>query len=284
VPVAAITLMLGILIGLGVLFAWRHNQGRAEASGTRIVAVLPFENLGDSADAYFADGITDEVRGKLSQVPALAVIARASSNEYRHSTKSPTDCARLGAEKCLPPPCGGKDAGWPKSSQVIPNWFRSTRVRHRLRVAGDSTRRSPCVQVRPTSHQGGQRARRGSGRQRAARAGGQAHETSRRTMPISKVRPPHREWLWGPSGPAPGHSFYQQAVTLDSGFFWRGPSSPAPTRCCITTARRRPTWRRRPERRRTVRTPSGPTALKPAGPGRLLWQYPAGQRSVADGV
>jgi serine/threonine-protein kinase len=102
IPVAATTLVLGILIGLGVLFAWRHNQGRAEASGTRIVAVLPFENLGDSADAYFADGITDEVRGKLSQVPALAVIARASSNEYRHSTKSPQQIAReLGAEYLL---------------------------------------------------------------------------------------------------------------------------------------------------------------------------------------
>jgi serine/threonine protein kinase len=102
VPVAATTLILGILIGLGVLFAWRHNQSRAEASGARIVAVLPFENLGDSADAYFADGITDEVRGKLSQVPALAVIARASSNEYRHSTKSPQQIAReLGAEYLL---------------------------------------------------------------------------------------------------------------------------------------------------------------------------------------
>jgi serine/threonine-protein kinase len=97
-PVAAITLVLGILIGLGALFAWRHGQGRAETSGARIVAVLPFENLGDSADAYFADGITDEVRGKLSQVPALAVIARASSNEYRHSSKSPQQIAReLGA-------------------------------------------------------------------------------------------------------------------------------------------------------------------------------------------
>ncbi len=40
------------------------------AGGRRVrgadVAVLPFENLGDSADDYFADGITDEVRGKLA--------------------------------------------------------------------------------------------------------------------------------------------------------------------------------------------------------------------------
>jgi TolB-like protein len=64
--------------------------------------VLPFENLGDSTTEYFADGMTDEVRGKLSQVPRLAVIARASSNEYRRSTKPPQQIAReLGAEYLL---------------------------------------------------------------------------------------------------------------------------------------------------------------------------------------
>jgi len=35
----------------------------AATSATRLV-VLPFENLGDAADAYFADGMADEVRGK----------------------------------------------------------------------------------------------------------------------------------------------------------------------------------------------------------------------------
>ena len=71
-------------------------------TGPRRIAVLPFENLGDSADAYFADGITDEVRGKLAQVPALAVIARGSSNEYRRSPKSLQEIGReLGAEYLL---------------------------------------------------------------------------------------------------------------------------------------------------------------------------------------
>jgi TolB-like protein/tetratricopeptide (TPR) repeat protein len=66
------------------------------------VAVLPFENLGDSADAYFADGMTDEVRGKLAQLSGLAVIARASSNEYRGTTKTPQEIAReLGADYLL---------------------------------------------------------------------------------------------------------------------------------------------------------------------------------------
>jgi TolB-like protein len=104
VPVAAMALMLGILIGLGVLFAWRqsHPGGDDEHGGVKRVAVLPFENLGDSSDAYFADGVSDEVRGKLSQIAGLAVIARASSNEYRHTSKAPQEIAReLGAEYLL---------------------------------------------------------------------------------------------------------------------------------------------------------------------------------------
>jgi serine/threonine-protein kinase len=64
--------------------------------------VLPFENLGDSADAYFADGVTEEVRGKLSRVAGLEVIAQTSSNEYRHTTKRPQEIAReLGADYLL---------------------------------------------------------------------------------------------------------------------------------------------------------------------------------------
>jgi TolB-like protein len=216
--------MLGILIGLGVLFAWRHNQGRAEASGTRIVAVLPFENLGDSADAYFADGITDEVRGKLSQVPALAVIARASSNEYRHSTKSPQQIAReLGAEYLLTATVrwektpGGlsRVRVSPELVQIDPGaapttkWQQgfdasltdvfqvqadiATKVASALNTAlGDSVKRE--LAAKPT-------------------------ETSRRTTPISKARPPPRAWprrTRRACAVLPG--FYQQAVVLDSGF------------------------------------------------------------------
>jgi TolB-like protein/Flp pilus assembly protein TadD len=102
-PIAALTLALGFLIGLGVLFAWRRSHtGVEEGAGSKRVAVLPFENLGDSSQAYFADGVSDEVRGKLSQLSGLAVIARASSNEYRHTSKPPEQIAReLGADYLL---------------------------------------------------------------------------------------------------------------------------------------------------------------------------------------
>src|SRR6185295_18942276 len=93
----AITLALlgGFAIGLGVLFAWRrnHGAGEPEAGGTKRLAVLPFENLGDSASEYFADGITDEVRGKLSALPGLQVIASRSSSDYKHTPKRLPDIA-----------------------------------------------------------------------------------------------------------------------------------------------------------------------------------------------
>ena len=102
-PVAALALVLGLLIGAGVLFAWRRSHPGAGDNGAgRVVAVLPFENLGDSADAYFADGVADEVRTKLTQVSGLVVIARGSSIQYRGTTKRPAEIAReLGADYLL---------------------------------------------------------------------------------------------------------------------------------------------------------------------------------------
>ncbi len=101
-PVAALALVLGLLIGAGALFAWRRTHAGGDGGAGRVVAVLPFENLGDSADAYFADGVADEVRTKLTQVSGLVVIARGSSIQYRGTTKRPVEIAReLGADYLL---------------------------------------------------------------------------------------------------------------------------------------------------------------------------------------
>jgi eukaryotic-like serine/threonine-protein kinase len=104
VPVAASALMVGILIGLGVLFAWRRSVGHvapAEGGAARIV-VLPFENLGDSSDAYFASGVSDAVRGKLTELSQLQVIARGSSVQYAGSTRTPGQIAAdLGVQYLL---------------------------------------------------------------------------------------------------------------------------------------------------------------------------------------
>jgi DNA-binding SARP family transcriptional activator/TolB-like protein len=96
----------GLLLAIGALLLWRATRRDAEPAGTRRLAVLPFENLGDSGDAYFADGVTDEVRGKLAAIPGLEVVASLSSNAYRGVGRAGTrplpDIAReLGADYLL---------------------------------------------------------------------------------------------------------------------------------------------------------------------------------------
>ena len=83
------------LVAAGVIWRGRASgttQGEAVAESTRL-AVLPFENRGASGDAYFADGIADEVRGKLASVRGLAVIAGTSTGEYKGTAKRPAQIA-----------------------------------------------------------------------------------------------------------------------------------------------------------------------------------------------
>jgi eukaryotic-like serine/threonine-protein kinase len=92
IPPVAAALSLGFVVGAGFLFAWRSRSRSAlesTAGGPVRLAVLPFANLGDSADAYFADGVTDAVRDKLAGVPGLQVIASTSSAQYRGTNKLP---------------------------------------------------------------------------------------------------------------------------------------------------------------------------------------------------
>ncbi|HEU5039491.1 MAG TPA: serine/threonine-protein kinase, partial [Gemmatimonadales bacterium] len=97
---AALLLALLVLGAAGFLM-WRRTGPPASAV-PKVLAVLPFDNLGDSADAYFADGIADELRAKLSRLHGVEVIARGSSNQYRHTTKAPEEIAReLGADYLL---------------------------------------------------------------------------------------------------------------------------------------------------------------------------------------
>ncbi len=95
-------LVLGLVVGAGLLFAWRRSAAGSRSSDVTRLAVLPFENLGDSTVEYFSDGLTDEVRGKLSALSGLQVIARSSSQEYKHTGKTPQEIGReLGVEYLL---------------------------------------------------------------------------------------------------------------------------------------------------------------------------------------
>jgi serine/threonine-protein kinase len=62
--------------------AWMLTRPRAGAGDS--IAVLPFANLsGDPAQAYFSDGIAEELRGVLARISRLKVIGRTSSELVR---------------------------------------------------------------------------------------------------------------------------------------------------------------------------------------------------------
>ncbi len=52
------------------------------------IAVLPFENLSeDKSNAYFADGIQDEILTRLSKIADLKVISRTSTQRYKNTSQ-----------------------------------------------------------------------------------------------------------------------------------------------------------------------------------------------------
>jgi TolB-like protein/Flp pilus assembly protein TadD len=101
---SVVLLGLGFLLGLGVLFGWlrRHGEAPGASGDVKRLAVLPFDNLGAADDEYFADGVTDEIRGKLASIPGLQVTASRSAAEYKKSGKDLATIAReLGVDYLL---------------------------------------------------------------------------------------------------------------------------------------------------------------------------------------
>ncbi len=89
---AAAVVILGV-VGWLMLRGSRAPAARA-TTGPKRIAVLPFENVGAAEDGYFADGVSDEIRMKLTTLPGVQVIARGSSTPYKKTTKTPKEIAR----------------------------------------------------------------------------------------------------------------------------------------------------------------------------------------------
>jgi TolB-like protein/Flp pilus assembly protein TadD len=93
---AGAKVLVGIALTLGLSVAGiliTRRVPRESSPTLKRVVVLPFENLGAPEDDYFADGVADQIRGKLAALPGIEVIARASSAPYRKTTKAPKQIA-----------------------------------------------------------------------------------------------------------------------------------------------------------------------------------------------
>jgi TolB-like protein/DNA-binding winged helix-turn-helix (wHTH) protein/Tfp pilus assembly protein PilF len=81
---------LALVVGISIFWV----RSRAPAKPHSLV-VLPFQNLSnDTAQEFFADGMTDELIAHLGQVSALRVISRTSAMSYKATTKSLADISR----------------------------------------------------------------------------------------------------------------------------------------------------------------------------------------------
>jgi serine/threonine protein kinase/Tfp pilus assembly protein PilF len=88
---AALTLAIAAL----ALGTWTYQRTRPFTPMERSIAVLPFENLSsDKENAYFADGIQDEILTRLSKIADLKVISRTSTQHYKSAPKNLPEIAK----------------------------------------------------------------------------------------------------------------------------------------------------------------------------------------------
>ena len=93
----AILIFVAIAVG-GFLF-WQRGKPKSSAANSAIpeksIAVLPFENLSsDKENAYFADGIQDEILTRLAKIADLKVISRTSTQHYKSAPDNLSEIAK----------------------------------------------------------------------------------------------------------------------------------------------------------------------------------------------
>jgi TolB-like protein len=146
-------LLLGIV---GIFLLRRPHKGAGEPKGPTRVAVLPFENLGTAEDDYFTDGMADKVRGKLTSLPGLQVIARGSSNPYKKTTKTPKQIAQeLNVSYLLTATVRWDKDGGASRVHVSPELVDATRPDTELRPAARQLEVSKTGKRREVEHRAG---------------------------------------------------------------------------------------------------------------------------------
>ena len=92
--IMTVLLALAAIVG-GITMFSRYRAASALAPPLKSVAVLPFANLSrDPDNAYFAEGIQDEILTRLSKIADLKVISRTSTQHYKSMPENLPEIAR----------------------------------------------------------------------------------------------------------------------------------------------------------------------------------------------
>ena len=97
-----LTLAVALLAGVAVSYSF-FFVAPAPLPNEKSIAVLPFENLSEEkSNAYFADGIQDEILTRLSKIADLKVISRTSTQPYKKKSQKLSEIAKqLGVANLL---------------------------------------------------------------------------------------------------------------------------------------------------------------------------------------
>src|SRR5438477_888433 len=91
---AALLALAVIIAGIAIFSSYRVRS--TLAAPEKSIAVLPFENRSeDKANAYFADGIQDEILTRLSKIADLKVISRTSTQHYKSAPENLPEIGKL---------------------------------------------------------------------------------------------------------------------------------------------------------------------------------------------
>ena len=100
-------IVIALLLLSAIVVAFVSGSKKSATSTSRVpeksIAVLPFENLSDDkANAYFADGVQEEILTRLAKVADLKVIARTSTQKFKSAPENLADIAKqLGVANIL---------------------------------------------------------------------------------------------------------------------------------------------------------------------------------------
>jgi len=91
---ATALILLAAIVAAFVLVAKKSTKS-ASIISEKSIAVLPFENRSeDKANAYFAEGIQDEILTRLSKIADLKVISRTSTQHYKSAPENLPEIAK----------------------------------------------------------------------------------------------------------------------------------------------------------------------------------------------
>ena len=122
-----------ILAAAAVYLLSLDRESAPPAEQRKMLAVLPFDNMGSAEDEYFADGITEEITARLAGIQGLGVIGRTSATQYKGSDRTVQQI--------------GEELGIDYVLDGTVRWQRSPDATSRVRVTPQLIRVSDATQL-----------------------------------------------------------------------------------------------------------------------------------------